>query len=107
MNYNQNIMKDHSAKINQLRETLIKHSSYEVNTSFEFIVDQYCSEYEIYLQAMDQIKDEGFENKHGQISPAMTARNQAIGNMAKLYKQLPLRKDTPLPGPDPRSIKNF
>ena len=45
---------------------------------------QYCKEYDLYRDALDDINENGFVNKHDQISPAVSVKNQAFKNMLQI-----------------------
>ncbi len=50
------------------------------------VLGQYCKEYDIYMSAINHIDstEEGWKNKHDQVSPAVSVKNQAFKNMLQI-----------------------
>ena len=44
----------------------------------------YCREVETYWNADEDIRDNGYRNKHDQVSPSVSVRNKAFNNILKI-----------------------
>src|SRR5690554_4614046 len=98
------IRKENENKIERLRSSLLQG---DLDDYEKTIVEQYCREYALYLDAMMDIDANGYTNTHDQVSASCTVRNQAIANMIKLEKILPVQDKEELPKPKMRAVKNF
>jgi len=44
----------------------------------------YCKEWDYYREAIDDIEENGFRNKHDQVSPAVSTKEKAFKNMLQM-----------------------
>jgi len=92
-------MNDIKQNVELLKTDLLAKAS-RLTQKDRVTIQQYCNEYELYLNSLEDSKE--FENKHGQVSPAISVRNQALKNMIALEKILP-----PLKEVDPKTLRSF
>jgi len=84
-------MTDIKQRVELLRADLLAKAS-RLTQKDRVTIEQYCNEYELYLNSLHDSNE--FENKHGQVAPAISVRNQALKNMIALEKILPPVKET-------------
>jgi len=48
------------------------------------VLGQYCKEWDIYRDAIEEISENGFTNKHDQVSPAISVKDKAFKNMLQI-----------------------
>jgi phage terminase small subunit len=73
-------------EVNRLKSDLLSNAM-RLTEKDRVTIEQYCNEYDLYLNSLEG--SEQFHNQHGQVSPAVTVRNNCIKNMIALEKILP------------------